>query len=307
MSGFDRKRFTDLSERESKHLGCGICLNILNDAIKSGCEHSFCKNCVQQLIENNPSTCPQCPECRQPFNRKREQSDYNFVIIANYVFKRNLLANNFVNELKVKCDYEPNGCPLIVEFGLLSTHTRQCLYKLCKSCDLILGSKDHNCVEALKNSRSEDKRIINSFESKVITLEKLNQKMVEKISDLRKYKIMSTLSKKATEERLPLILKADYVTIGPIMAFAEGIQLNSDSMAMSGFNILYPLDIPKNVSYDLILDINNIREILVCVDSTIPVLVIRPLHSTSIDFSPAIELNLTNGLFFSIKNQIIYI
>ena len=51
MSGFEVNRFVDLSERESQHLICGICRNVFNNAIRSDCEHTFCRQCVEDWIK----------------------------------------------------------------------------------------------------------------------------------------------------------------------------------------------------------------------------------------------------------------
>ena len=110
MSGFDINRFTDLNEREAKHLICSICHDIFNDAVKSGCEHTFCKSCVQQWIQTNHK---ECPDCRTKFTRKRsdstENTDYS-ILIGNYIFKPNRTANSIINEMMIKCKYDFNGC-----------------------------------------------------------------------------------------------------------------------------------------------------------------------------------------------------
>ena len=278
MTGFDRNRFIDLSERERKLLNCVICLNIFNDPIRSECDHTFCKSCIQQWIDSNHST---CPECRKGFTRKRrQQTDDNSVIIANHVFRRNLMANNFVNELKTKCDFEFNECPLIVEFGLLSAHIKQCEHRFCKTCELELDSNEHNCVEALKNRRNEDikqqkemfQSMINSLEEVILTNDNTMREMGEKISHLEKYKLISSFLITTTKQCLPFILKPVYVYLGSVKPYLTILRLNSET-------IILTMDVEDSNEFlmeDLSLDITDISEIMCCLDSTLPSIVFKP-------------------------------
>ena len=156
MPGFDSNRFTDLNENLTKHLICSICLNIFDNAVRSSCEHTFCKSCVQQWIESNHK---ECPECRVEFEtRKRSDSSRsadNLVLIRNYIFKSHLLANSLVSDLTIKCDFEFSGCQQSVKLGLLSSHVKDCPHRLCAKCGFtFIENIEHNCIELLKNDRN---------------------------------------------------------------------------------------------------------------------------------------------------------
>ena len=194
MPGFERNRFIDLTEREAKHFTCSICLNIFNNAVKSECEHTFCKDCVQQWIDSRSKYCPECRQCFPAIKRlSNTGSDNSLVIVGSHTFKHNLMANNFVNDLKVKCDFVDNGCKEVIEFGLLSAHLKVCAHRLCGTCGVELGDpSQHNCVQLLKNIRNQLKNRIETNEKaykyqKTITDNKIKE-LMKKISDLEKCK-----------------------------------------------------------------------------------------------------------------------
>ena len=282
MPGFERNRFIDLTEREAKHFTCSICLNIFNNAVRNDCEHTFCKDCVQQWINGNKKT---CPECRKPFTTRKRNSrvrnEPNLVIVSNYTFKPNLLANNMINDLKVKCDFESNGCQELLQFGVLSAHLIQCEHRLCKTCGLNLGSNEHNCVELLKNNANELKKQNSTLQSKFKQLENVNNNNVLKMRELednnsvlKKYEIMSHILMTATEQCLPMILKPDYVMFGQMTTSVDAIHLNSDSIELRRVGSYHS----PHFHYvnDLSLKFNDIREMWCCLDRTLPLIMIKP-------------------------------
>ena len=154
MPGFEESKFIDLTERVANHLMCSICLNIFDNAVMSECGHSFCKACVQQWVEGQHN---KCPNCKTQFSRKRMISNENQVFIAGYVFKPNFTANGIISDLKTKCEFEFNGCPEVMDFGLLSTHMKVCEHRLCKTCGSIAGRPEvHNCEQILSKSESSN-------------------------------------------------------------------------------------------------------------------------------------------------------
>ena len=174
-------RFVDLTESEKKHLSCSICFNIFNNAVISECGHTFCRTCIQHWIRSLQSERKDCPQCRKQFTRKRRNetaNDNNSIIISNVVFTRNLAINAMVEELKIKCFYDFNGCLQILKLGSLSSHLSVCEYRLCTNCELTFGKlNEHNCLEALKKERNQMKDKINSLEEEL-------KKSSEKIKQL---------------------------------------------------------------------------------------------------------------------------
>ena len=48
--GIDFNRFVDLPQDLSKHLCCGICLQILDNAVITLCGHTFCELCIEPVM-----------------------------------------------------------------------------------------------------------------------------------------------------------------------------------------------------------------------------------------------------------------
>ena len=286
MTCFELNRFLDLSEREAKHLSCGICLNIFDNAISSECGHNFCKKCVQQWIQNNHN---ECPQCRKQFRRKRSNqmaNDDNLVIISNNVFTRNLVVNSMISELRVRCDYYSNGCKQTVIFESLSSHLKECEYRVCKTCDLDVGTpEEHNCSQLLKNKLNEVK---NQLENKIFKITRLeeqletnkcladrwkliaqkNQQSVEPLNNRIK-ELEETIRKNVSmieifNHLLPsLDLKAKFVLLGTHFVRKIDVSLNEWCLYFrSGVNNFY-------------IHFNYLEEIMYSRDSSEPFIVIK--------------------------------
>ena len=52
---------------------CAVCLQAYTDPTTLPCGHSFCIGCVQSLRVVPGNNEPQCPTCRQPFDRSRQR------------------------------------------------------------------------------------------------------------------------------------------------------------------------------------------------------------------------------------------
>lgn len=164
--GFERNRIVNLDDNLAKHLKCSICLNIFDNAVNNKCGHTFCKQCVHKWIQNNHK---ECPECREPFTPKRTapngRVDNAIIIISNNVFMPNLTANGIVSEMRIKCDFEFNGCKEVVEVGLLVAHLKKCQFTLCKTCGFTAGRDgEHNCLELMRSARDELKNKLIQYE-----------------------------------------------------------------------------------------------------------------------------------------------
>ena len=179
-------RFVDLSEGEKNHLICSICHNIFDNAINTECGHTFCKKCVQMCIQSNHKECPQCRKQLRKKRSNRIANDNNCVIISNIVFTRNLIVNAMVNELKIKCNFDFNGCQQTVRFGSLSSHLETCQHKICMTCGLSTRNmiEDHKCIEELKKERLQMKHRINGLEQEV---EKSGHKSIKIEEEVKKY------------------------------------------------------------------------------------------------------------------------
>ena len=159
MPGFDINRFVALDQSLAQHLCCSICLNIFNESINCECGHTFCKTCVRELIDNRNKSCPECRQIMVTRKRSHSQTNDNqrgLVVVNGYLFIRNIKINSIISELKIKCDFEFNGCQQTPQLGLLSDHLKTCEHRNCQTCGFTAGRADeHNCLELLKKDRDE--------------------------------------------------------------------------------------------------------------------------------------------------------
>ncbi|CAG2103268.1 unnamed protein product, partial [Medioppia subpectinata] len=140
---------------------CRICLQVLNKTLVTRCGHTFCHECLNEWLSRSQTT-KECFECRQPLaTRKRARnqtiSDNEAIIGGNDFVNSNPLIDEIIGKLKIRCDYEWNGCPEVCPLESLSTHLKTCQHKLCQTCGLSVGlvKDDHNCIEGLKTDRNE--------------------------------------------------------------------------------------------------------------------------------------------------------
>ncbi|XP_054163540.1 E3 ubiquitin-protein ligase NRDP1-like [Oppia nitens] len=179
MPGFETNRFVNLEVIDGliDELRCSICMNIYETAVQTCCGHNFCYGCLKQWIQSNGDR-KECPECRQLLSsRKRSNSDNNNTIIisSDVVVDKNSKLNAIIGKLKIRCDYEWNGCSLVMALESLSAHLKECPHRLCPTCCLNVGPsrEQHNCIDQLKNE-------MNNWRNRFLeTEQKLKEMLVE--------------------------------------------------------------------------------------------------------------------------------
>jgi hypothetical protein len=74
--------------------------------------HTFCKNCIKEWMRQRA----ECPMGLKPIT----ESSLSSVPIA---------MKNMIARLKIKCDYEPQGCNAVVPLEELNAHKKECLFR----------------------------------------------------------------------------------------------------------------------------------------------------------------------------------
>ncbi|CAG2117447.1 unnamed protein product, partial [Medioppia subpectinata] len=204
MVGHELSRFVDLSTAAksdgqsssaadtplaaclSEQLECGVCLNVLAEAVDTRCGHTFCRQCLDQWLRSCPPADRVCPECRQRLSgRKRSATDSKhsfFAIVGDDVLvHRNRRLNAMVARLRIRCDYRWNGCPEVVSLDTMAAHVKTCPHTRCHTCALPVQrwapDADHNCLQLLKNA-------VNEWPTKYANIESECKSLAEKCVDL---------------------------------------------------------------------------------------------------------------------------
>ena len=105
----------DLSKQILSTVRDPVCLNIINCLAKdppiecSYCQQLLCSHCKNKILENDR----RCPQCRER-------------LIPNKI-NRNLKC--ILETLKVKCQFNLNGCIELLSFERLVQHEQECVYQ----------------------------------------------------------------------------------------------------------------------------------------------------------------------------------
>ena len=130
------------------NLICPICYCPFDAPRKLPCDHYFCKKCIVQSLESQPSDAQSCPACRFRVSR----SD---LTLAPKIIE------NMLTDLKVKCPLQKEGCEVEMNRGSAQDHLdRYCAFSEVKcpleSCKLFVQRKDaekQRCLHRVTSCR----------------------------------------------------------------------------------------------------------------------------------------------------------
>ena len=151
------------------HFLCGICADLIEDAVTLNCQHNFCKSCIMEWIEaqDNKNSVP-CPECRSIFNSTSEM-------------KGSRLIRNLLSTFKFICPNE--GCDRILMYDAVTSHQDVCVHRLilCTFCKSVIIPKDveshqMKCMSYVKYQKSQLTMEINCLKTEN---EMLKQQLVD--------------------------------------------------------------------------------------------------------------------------------
>lgn len=144
------------------NLICGICANVLEDAVITPCGHSFCQQCLETWLESSESdTCPSCRTTTLVFD------------LIPVLSLRGLVGN-----LHTSCDHVDNGCKMVVKLEKLANHSRECEFALvkCSGCgdDLKrfdLAEHHASCKATKKHAKRENIAMVEELTKTIASLE----------------------------------------------------------------------------------------------------------------------------------------
>ena len=167
--GYDDERFDTIIDR---HFHCLICYNVLKDPVMCRRnQHYFCRGCITEHLRRNSHTCPTC-------------ADELTVETLNNVPR---IVTDYLDERKIRCDYEDRGCRELVQLQNLNRHVAECGFSpvVCgnQGCGQTTNKRDRTYHESelcqfrkLKCHNCEEiSRVMAGVETKIANLDsKLN-------------------------------------------------------------------------------------------------------------------------------------
>ena len=106
--GYDDERFDTIIDR---HFHCLVCFNVLKDPVMCRRnQHYFCRCCITEHLRRNSHTCPTCAD----------------ELTVNTLTNVPRIVTDYLNERKIRCDYEDRGCRELVQLQNLNRHVAEC-------------------------------------------------------------------------------------------------------------------------------------------------------------------------------------
>ena len=131
--GYDDERFESIVD-ENFH--CLICYNVLKDPVMcKRNQHYFCHGCITEHLRRNSHTCPTCAD----------------ELTVKTLAEVPRIVKTYLNERKIRCDYEDRGCRELVQLQNLNRHVAECGFSpvVCgnQGCNQTISKRDRTYHE----------------------------------------------------------------------------------------------------------------------------------------------------------------
>ena len=168
--GYDDERFESTVDQ---NFHCLICYNVLKDPVMCRRnQHYFCRGCITEHLRRNSHTCPTCAD----------------ELTVETLGEVPRIVMTYLNERKIRCDYEDRGCRELVQLQNLNRHVAECGFSpvVCgnQGCGQTISKRDrtyheselcqfrklkcHNCGE-MSTMMADMQRKIADLETKINT------------------------------------------------------------------------------------------------------------------------------------------
>ena len=178
--GYDDKRFESIVD---KNFHCLICYNVLKDPVMcKRNQHYFCHGCITEHLRRNSHTCPTCAD----------------ELTVETLAEVPRIVKTYLNERKIRCDYEDRGCRELVQLQDLNRHVAECGFSpvVCgnQGCNQTISNRDRTYHESelcqfrkLKcHNCGEISTMMAGMETKVADLDtKINTNMAHTSTDMK--------------------------------------------------------------------------------------------------------------------------
>ena len=106
--GYDDERFESIVDQ---NFHCLICYNVLKHPVMCRRnQHYFCRDCITEHLRRNSHTCPTCAD----------------ELTVETLGEVPRIVKTYLNERRIRCDYEDRGCRELVQLQNLNRHLAEC-------------------------------------------------------------------------------------------------------------------------------------------------------------------------------------
>ena len=179
--GYDDERFASIVDQ---NFHCLICYNVLKDPVMCRRnQHYFCHGCITEHLRRNSHTCPTCAD----------------ELTVETLAEVPRIVKTYLNERKIRCDYEDRGCRELVQLQNLNRHVAECGFSpvVCgnQGCNQTISKRDRTYHESelcqfrkLKCHNCEEiSTMMAGMETKVTDLDtKINTNMAHTNTEMKK-------------------------------------------------------------------------------------------------------------------------
>ena len=181
--GYDDERFESIVDQ---NFHCLICYNVLKDPVMCRRnQHYFCHGCITEHLRRNSHTCPTCAD----------------ELTVETLGEVPRIVKTYLNERRIRCDYEDRGCRELVQLQNLSRHVAECGFSpvVCgnQGCGQTISKRDRTYHESelcqfrkLKCHNCEEiSTMMAGMETKVADLDtKINTNMAHNKTEMKNTK-----------------------------------------------------------------------------------------------------------------------
>ena len=178
--GYDDERFESIVDQ---NFHCLICYNVLKDPVMCRRnQHYFCHGCITEHLRRNSHTCPTCAD----------------ELTVETLAEVPRIVKTYLNEHKIRCDYEDRGCRELVQLQNLNRHVAECGFSpvVCgnQGCNQTISKRDRTYHESelcqfrkLKCHNCEEiSTMMAGMKTKVADLDtKINTNMAHTSTDMK--------------------------------------------------------------------------------------------------------------------------
>ncbi|CAG2117681.1 unnamed protein product [Medioppia subpectinata] len=304
MVGLNCERFVD--QLLAKELKCGICLDVVSEAVDTQCRHTFCYQCLNQWLCGS-SGGQMCPQCRRRLTDdwRTSSGDNELIIGGRVLVDKNRKVNAIVGKMTIKCDYEWNGCPHVCPLDSLSAHIKTCAHRLCPTCGLSTAGQTpdgHNCVQELRKDRIRYLQKYKALKSECISLRSATEELAKQLiqsEELCRDLATECASRAGPEVKpramgyntiarpvctyshpnpppLPFITENSMVRFGTFQTVVHRLVITEWSVRLLKVS---PMRDETPIFAEMVLLYGLTQELLVCPDPALTILCLRPKHS----------------------------